>query len=115
MASISAQNEDFIKEKPLGASLDAIKLSFKQRDEEASSESSDDTTGFLSLREAISNLLLALAGHPVARKLRSASSRRPLDRELAALYAKASLTFTGSQMFFNSLDDICSYSNISQE
>lgn len=89
MASISTQNEIFIKEKSLGASLDAIKSSFKQRDEETFSASSDETTDVVSLRDAISNLIATLQLHPVARKLRSASSRRPLDGELASLYAKA--------------------------
>ena len=90
MTSIQ-ENESFIREKPLGASLDSIKSSFKQRDEETSSASSEDTTDVLSLGAAISNLLATLQLHPVARRLRSASSRRALDDELASLSGKVRL------------------------
>jgi hypothetical protein len=88
MASISTEIERFIKEKPLGASLDSIKLSLKHRDEETSNASSDDTTDIPSLRAAVSILLTTLSVHPVAKKLKAVSSRRLLMDELASIFVK---------------------------
>jgi hypothetical protein len=89
MASISEQDEAIIQQKPLAASLDSIRPYFKLRDENLSDRSPlDDKTDPFNLREAISTLLATLQIHPVARNLRPASLRRPLNGELASLYAR---------------------------
>jgi Fungal protein kinase len=77
MTSISEDDKKFIDDNPLN--LDSLKSSFTS-DQNASHLDS------LNLRDAISNLLLTLTAHPVAKRLRSL--QRPVNGELAFIYAQ---------------------------
>ena len=88
MTSVCEQDEKYIQEHPLETSLHNARSAFKAEDRNPTGDASDTTTNIPSRRDAISNLLGALLIHPVARKLRSAPSQRPVNGELASIYAR---------------------------
>lgn len=89
MNSISEQDEKHIQEQPLETALHEIRSAFAVAGKKPTGGTSSDETDVASRQDAISNLLGALLIHPVARRLRSAPSQRPVNGELASIYARA--------------------------
>jgi hypothetical protein len=84
---LSEQDEKYIQEQPLERSLHNVRSAFIGGGKKPTGGASDETD-HASRRDAISNLLVALQVHPVARKLRLAPSQRPLNGELASVYSR---------------------------
>ena len=79
-----------ISSSPLEPSVGALRQSLRKGSDAGQIEASQDSAPPLEadLRDAISSLILALQGHSVAKKIKSASLRRPLNRELASVYSR---------------------------
>jgi hypothetical protein len=87
ITSLSKQDEKYIQELPLETSLEIVKSAFTNASKK-SIQASSEMVDIASRRDATSNLLLALLGHPVAERLRLTPSQRPVNRKLASVYAR---------------------------
>jgi len=86
MASLTKEDEKFIDKHHLKIDYDIFGATFEDSSV-AKAYASPEREGLLSRRDATSNLLISLQGHPAAKRLQYL--QRPINGQLATIYAQA--------------------------